>query len=145
MFRKLIALALIGGGVAAAIKKLQQSESAAPSPEPFSTASGPAGGDEPAAAQPAAAEDLADVRPAQTEETVTSPMAGVGDEESVVPDVSADDTNVREEEDAAATEAGSIGGAPDPATADTDPSMRPVHEGSGDDPETFETTEDQGR
>jgi hypothetical protein len=30
-------------------------------------------------------------------------------------------------------------------TADVDPELRPVVEGAGDAPETFETTEDQGR
>lgn len=124
----------------------KRTEATTSSPEPFSTASGPAGGDQAAGAQPAAPEDLAEARPGQTEQTATAPVAGAGDEEqSVIPDVSSEDTVVREQEEAARTEAGSIGGTPDSATADTDPSMRPVQEGSGDDPETFETTEEQGR
>jgi NADH-quinone oxidoreductase subunit I len=47
---------------------------------------------------------------------------------------------------AAAAEAGAIGGDPDTVTVEQPtPEMRPVVEGSGDAPETFETTEDQGR
>lgn len=160
--RKLIALALVGAGIAAVLKK--RAEATTSSPEPSAAASGPAGGDQaagaapaggdrPAGAQPEAAapppaapEDLAEVRSGQTEATIQAPIPGAGgDEEAVVPDVSDEDTVVREQEEAARTEAGSIGGAPDAATADTDPSMRPVYEGSGDAPETFEATEDQGR
>ena len=60
-------------------------------------------------------------------------------------DVSPDDPLVRQQENAAAAEAGSIGGQADSVTADVDPEMRPVVEGSGDAEETFEETEDQGR
>ena len=136
MLRKLIALALIGAGIAAAVKKSQQSGGTpAPSPEPFGASSGAP-----------AAEDLADVRPGQTEATIQAPIAGAGgDEEAAIPDVSDEDPAVREQEQAAASDAGSIGGAPDASTADTDPSMRPVYEGSGDAPETFEATDEQGR
>ena len=126
--RKLIALTLVGAGIAAVLKK--RAEATTSSPEP---------------AQPAPS-DLAEARPAQTDDTIAKPVAGAGDEQqSVIPDVSSEDTVVREQEEAARTEAGSIGGTPDSATADTDPSMRPVQEGSGDDPETFEATEEQGR
>ena len=83
MFRKLIALSLIGAGVAAALKKRSQSEAAAPQSSTPSAA--PSGG------------------------------------------------------------AGSIGGEADTVAADVDPEMRPVYEGSGGDPETFETTDEQGR
>jgi hypothetical protein len=52
---------------------------------------------------------------------------------------------VREQEEAAAADAASIGGAPDTTTADAPPEMRPVVEGAGDSQETFEATEEQGR
>jgi hypothetical protein len=156
MLRKLIALALIGGGIAAAVKKAQQSGASSSSAEPFGASSGPAGGEQPAgagetgAAAAAAPEpepdDLADVRSGQTEATIQQPIPGAGgDEQAVIPDVSADDAVVREQEQAAAADAGSIGGDGNPSTADTDPSMRPVYEGSGDAPETFEATDEQGR
>jgi hypothetical protein len=65
--------------------------------------------------------------------------------EAVTPDTSADDPLVRQQENAASAEAGSIGGPADTVTADVDPEMRPVVEGSGDAEETFEATEDEGR
>jgi hypothetical protein len=65
--------------------------------------------------------------------------------EGAVPDTSAADPLVREQEAAAAAAAGSIGGQADTVTAEADPAMRPVVEGSGDAEETFEQTEDQGR
>jgi hypothetical protein len=63
----------------------------------------------------------------------------------VVPDTSADDPLVREQEDAARADAAAIGGSADTVTAAVEPEMRPVVEGSGDAPETFEATEDEGR
>ncbi len=68
-------------------------------------------------------------------------------EGAVMPDVSDDDPLVREAENAAAADAGSIGGNVDQmAIRDesfpTDPEMRPVVEGAGDEnQETFETRE----
>jgi len=156
MFRKLIALGLIGGAIAAVIKRRSGSDStdSAPSPAPSTsvdpTSVDPAS-DEPAApteqqADDQSADDLAEVRSGQTEQTIEAPIAGVGDDEtSVIPDTSDDDPLVRQQESAAAADAGSIGGDPDTVTADVDPEMRPVVEGAGDAPETFETTEEQGR
>jgi hypothetical protein len=68
-------------------------------------------------------------------------------EGAVMPDTSADDPLVREAEKAAAGDAGAIGGnADEMAAADesfpTDPEMRPVVEGAGDEnEETFEVRE----
>lgn len=68
-------------------------------------------------------------------------------EDVVMPDTSADDPLVREATNAAAADAGSIGGNVDElAAADpsfpTDPAMRPMIEGAGDEnEETFETRE----
>jgi hypothetical protein len=134
MFRKLIALALLAAGIAAAIKKAQQSDAVTSSAGPFS---------EPV--EPAAAEDLAEVREGQTQDTVESPVVGPDGEEAVIPDVSHDDPLVQQEEKAAAEGGAAVGGEPDSATADVDPEMRPVYEGSGDAPETLETLEDEGR
>ncbi|HEX2127990.1 MAG TPA: hypothetical protein VHF58_02110 [Solirubrobacterales bacterium] len=147
MFRKLIALSLIGAGVAAALKKRNEAASASGADAGGGAAgageAAPAGGGAP---QTADADDLAQVRAGQTEATIEAPIAGAGgDEQAAIPDVSDDDPIVREQEQAAAEDAGSIGGPADSATADTDPAMRPVYEGSGGDQETFETTEDQGR
>lgn len=92
------------------------------------------------------ASDLAAVRPGQTEATIEAPIAGAGgDEQAAIPDISDEDPLVRQQENAAAADAASIGGTADSATADTDPEMRPVYEGSGGDTETFETTDEQGR
>ncbi|HEX8649088.1 MAG TPA: hypothetical protein VF715_19505 [Thermoleophilaceae bacterium] len=182
--RKLIALALIAGGVAAALKKRSQSAESdsggsTPSPAPSGGATAASaetsatappdekssdqggdpqaadqGGDAPGTDQPSEVqgaspqdtEDLQQVRAGQTEATIEAPIAGVGgDEEAVIPDVSADDPLVREQEAAAAAAAGAVGGEADTVTADVDPEMRPVYEGSGGEPETFETTEEQGR
>jgi hypothetical protein len=146
MLRKLIALALIAAGVAAALKKRSQSAETgtggtASSPAP-STDATPATGNAPAAD----VEDLQEVRAGQTEATIQAPIAGAGgDEEAVIPDVSDDDPLVREQEAAAAQAAGAVGGEADTVTADVDPEMRPVYEGSGGEPETLETTEEQGR
>jgi hypothetical protein len=145
MFRKLIALSLIGAGVAAALKKRGQSSAGSSEAAAPKTAA-------PEAAAPAAAapspepSDLADVRPGQTEATIEAPIAGAGgDEQAVIPDVSDEDALVRQQENAAAADAGSIGGTADTVAADVDPEMRPVYEGSGGDTETFETTDEQGR
>ena len=128
MFRKLIALAVVAGGVAAWLAKKRGGDVVEVPPAPT------------------APEQVADARPDQPEQAAQEPIAGAGDqEESVIPDVSADDPLVREQEQAAAADAGSIGGEADTVTADTDPAMRPVVEGAGDAPETFESTEDQGR
>jgi hypothetical protein len=167
MFRKLIALALLAAGIAAAIKKRGESEATAPSPAPSSE---PAATSEPAAEQPQPAEaaepeaaepeadepteqqadepdleDLAEVRSGQTEDTVESPVVGPDGEEAVIPDVSDDDPLVRQQENAAAADAASIGGEADTVTADVDPELRPVYEGSGDAPETLEKLEEEGR
>jgi hypothetical protein len=135
MFRKLTVLALLGGAVAYLLKNRGGGgqESAMPSTSQAQPQTTP---------DPT---DLAEVRPAQTQDTVETPAIGVDGEESVIPDVSADDPLVREQEAAAAEDAGSIGGDADTVTADVDPEMRPVVEGSGDAEETFERTEDQGR
>lgn len=145
MLRKLIALALIAAGIAAALKKRSQAAEtgtggAASSPAP------PAGAPEPVAETDARAEDLQEVRAGQTEATIEAPIAGAGgDEEAVVPDVSDEDPLVREQEAAAAQDAGAVGGEVDSVTGDVDPEMRPVYEGSGGEPETLETTDEQGR
>ncbi|HEX8742250.1 MAG TPA: hypothetical protein VF712_03865 [Thermoleophilaceae bacterium] len=153
MLRKLIALALLAGGIAVALRKRADSSGgSAPAPEPYTPSQQPVGGPEqPAGSEQTAdaggdADDLAQVRAGQTEATIEAPIAGVGDDEqSAIPDVSDDDPLVREQEQAAAADAGSIGGDPDTVTADADPEMRPVVEGAGDAPETFETTDEQGR
>jgi hypothetical protein len=68
-------------------------------------------------------------------------------EGAVMPDTSADDPLVREAEDAAVADAGSIGGNVDQMAIQdesfpTDPAARPVVEGAGDEnEETFETRE----
>ena len=116
--RKLILLAL---GAAAAWWWFNRDSEAAPAPP------SPAPGGMPAQ----------DIR--------TNQPAGAGTGEGVVPDTSADDPLVREQENAAAAEAGSVGGPADTITSEVDEEMRPVVEGSGDAEETFEQTEDQGR
>jgi hypothetical protein len=148
MIRKLIALSLIGAGVAAALKKRADSGSAATDAGTSASSPAPSGGATAASeeATEASASDLAEVRPGQTEATIEAPIAGAGgDEQAAIPDVSDEDPLVRQQENAAAADAASIGGTADSATADTDPEMRPVYEGSGGDPETFETTDEQGR
>ena len=150
MLRKLIALALVGAGIAAVVIKRRGGGGSAPTSA--SEQETPATGYAPQADAPQAAEekstadDLAEVRSGQTEATIEAPIAGAGgDEQAVIPDVSDDDPLVREAEAGAAAAAGSIGGEADSVTADVDPEMRPVYEGSGSEPETFETTEEQGR
>ena len=151
--RKLIALALIAAGIAAALKKRNEaaetasagSGGAAPSPAPSGGATGAKTEADPKA-EPAAETDLQQVRSGQTEATIEAPIAGAGgDEEAVIPDVSDEDPLVREQEQAAAQDAAAVGGEADSVTADVEPEMRPVYEGSGAEPETLETTEEQGR
>jgi hypothetical protein len=152
--RKLIVLAL-GGAAAAYVIKSRGGQPAAAGPGASGYAPGPEPGAEapaveevepgPAEAQAAEAatadtaesEALADVRSDQPEGAPTG--------EGVVPDTSDEDPLVRQQEAAAGAEAGSVGGPADSVTADVDPEMRPVVEGSGDAEETFEETEDQGR
>jgi hypothetical protein len=139
--RKLILLAL--GGAAAAYVLKSRGEQAAATPSAGGYAPAP---DSAPAAQVPAVDTTADTvesdaidpdaRFDQTEHAATG--------EGVVPDTSDDDPLVRQAENAAAAQAGSIGGEPDTVTADADPEMRPVVEGSGDAEETFEETEDQG-
>ncbi|HEX8054753.1 MAG TPA: hypothetical protein VF517_17325 [Thermoleophilaceae bacterium] len=150
MFRKLSLLALLGGATAFLLKKRsggggQEAQQSAPMPS-TSSAQAPDVQVNEQQAPDTTAEDLAEVRPAQTEETIEAPIAGIGDDEqAVIPDISNDDQLVREQEAAAAADAGSIGGDADTVTADAPEEMRPVVEGAGDAPETFETTDEQGR
>jgi hypothetical protein len=141
--RKLIALALVAAGIAAVLKKRSQpaetgaGEEATPSPAPSAGAQTRPKSD---------AENLQEVRSGQTEATIEAPVAGTGgDGEAVIPDVSDDDPLVREQESAAAHDAGAVGGEADSVTGDLDPEVRPVYEGSGGEPETLETTDEQGR
>ena len=78
-------------------------------------------------------------------EQASAPPTGVGD--AVVPDTSAEDPLVRNEEKLAAAEASEVGGGePEPLPPDVEPELRPVVEGAGDAEETFEQEiEDQGR
>lgn len=146
--RKLIVLALGGAAAAYALK----SRGGQPAPG-GSSASGYAPGPESGAEAPAVGEvkpgpDEERAREAATADTVESEAVApeTSTEETVAPDTSADDPLVRQQESAAAAEAGSIGGPADTVTADVDPEMRPVVEGSGDAEETFEQqTEDEGR
>jgi hypothetical protein len=155
--RKLILLAL--GGAAAAYVMKSRGEQATATPQ----ASGYAPGPESAAEAPAVEEVSPGPQEAQAEEAAVDVTADTAETdaidpsvrfdqtenaptgEGVVPDTSADDPLVRQAEDAAAAQAGSIGGDPDTVTADADPEMRPVVEGSGDAEETFEETQEQGR
>ena len=146
--RKLLLLAL--GGAAAAYVIKSRGQQAAPSPASGGTGYEP--GPEAAAATPAVEEvepTPADerVEDAAAAEATPDPAATAETVESdpVVPDTAADDPLVQEQEDAAAAEAAAIGGEPDTVTADADPEVRPVVEGSGDAEETFEQTEDEGR
>jgi hypothetical protein len=151
--RKMIFLAL-GGAAAAYLMKKRGGQAEAPTPAATDYAPAPSG---------APAED---VTPDADAETVDAPAAdtaaetavtaesdalrsdqlsGASTGEGVVPDTSADDPVVQEQENAAAAEAGDIGGEADTVTADVEPEMRPVVEGAGDAEETFEQTEEQGR
>jgi hypothetical protein len=126
MFRKLTFLALLGAAVAYVLKQR--------------------GGTVDEVQPPAPTPDTAAARPDQPEQAAQEPIEGAGgEEESVIPDTSADDPLVREQENAARADAAAIGGEADTVTAEVEPAMRPVVEGGGDAPETFETTEDQGR
>jgi hypothetical protein len=156
MFRKLTTLALLGGAVAFLLKKRSgqdaqpmTSTSATQPPdvqvnEQEAAPVQPSDQAEPQAAEQAA-EDLAEVRSGQTQDTVETPALDADGEQAAMPDVSDDDPLVREQEAAAAADAGSIGGEADTVTADAPEEMRPVVEGAGDAPETFETTDEQGR
>jgi len=118
MLRKLITLGLLGAGIAYVLRMREH------------------GAAEQASAPPTGA---APVRPDQPS------GAGVGD--AVVPDTSAEDPLVRNEEKLAAAEASEVGGGePEPLPPDVEPELRPVVEGAGDAEETFEQEiEDQGR
>ena len=126
MFRKLTLLALAGAVIAWLLKDRSGAEVYETTPAP-------------------APESVAEVRDDQPASKAEEPPAGPDDEPAVIPDTSADDPLVQEQEDAAAAEAAEIGGGADTVTADVDPELRPVVEGSGDAEETFEATEDEGR
>jgi hypothetical protein len=142
--RKLMFLALAGGAAAYFLKNRDQQSA------PSAATAG--GGFEPTPAD-THAEEVAEAEATPEEAAVAEPDAPAEPEatadtvesDAVVPDTSADDPVVRQQENAAAAEAADIGGEPDTVTADADPEMRPVIEGSGDAAETFEETEDQGR
>lgn len=72
-----------------------------------------------------------------------SPSTTTVDSDVVIPDMSADDPLVREQTNAAASEAGAIGGTPAPPPGDTegmsnDPATRAAEEASGESYEGFE-------
>jgi len=115
MFRKLTLLALTGAVIAWLLKQRSGEDLYETTP-----------------AAPAATET-----PASAEDTVET--------DAVVPDTSADDPLVREQEDAAAAEAAEVGGKAGAAPAEVEPELRPVVEGSGDAPEVLEALEDEGR
>jgi predicted membrane-bound mannosyltransferase len=118
MFRKLIFLALVGAGVAYVMR--QRSE----------------------------AGQLVETTPAPapSPEAEAAATAVTTESDAVVPDTSAGDPLVQEQEDAAAEEAAAIGGEPDTVTAEVSEEMRPVVEGSGDSEETLEKgVEEEGR
>lgn len=137
--RKLILLALVGAAVYAIKSRRSEGAPASYSPTPGASGGAPAAGATApaAAATEPAGDDLAELRSDQLEGAPTG--------DGVVPDTSDDDPLVRQQEAAAAAEAGSLGGPADSVTADVEPEMRPVVEGSGDAEETFEKTEDEGR
>jgi hypothetical protein len=132
MFRKLTFLALVGGAVAYFLKQRSAGELTETTPAPQQAAAATA--EPPREAATTAAAEAATADTAETEA-----IGQNGGEEA------ADDPLVQEQEAAAAAEAASIGGDADTVTADVEPEMRPVVEGSGDAEETFESTEDQGR
>jgi hypothetical protein len=157
--RKLIVLAL-GGAAAAYALKSRGGQPAPVGPSASDYAPGPESGAEaPAVEEVAPGPDEARAQETATADTVeTEAVApeglaefrsdqpeGAPTGEGAIPDTSAEDPLVRQQEAAAAAEAGSIGGPADTVTADVEPEMRPVVEGSGDAEETFEETEDQGR
>ena len=142
--RKLILLALGGAAVAYVIKsRREQDDAVAPSATGYAPAD--------SGAEQAAASATADTVESDTVSAAPDPEArfdqveGAPTGEGAVPDTSAEDPLVRQQENAAAAEAGAVGGPADTAAADVSPEMRPVVEGSGDAEETFEETEDQGR
>lgn len=139
--RKLMILAL--GGAAAAYVIRNRSQQAAPASGPSATDFAP--GPEAAAEHPVTETVSPGTEEHQAEAAAVDVTADTVESEAVTPDTSADDPLVREQENAAAAQAASIGGEADTVTADEDPAMRPVNEGSGDAEETFEATEDQGR
>ena len=153
--RKLILLALGGAAVAYLIKsRAAQGEAATPSTTGYApSAEAPSAGA--AAAAPGAdaptADSTADTAESEAVPAQPDPEARFDQTENAptgegaIPDTSDEDPLVREQEQAAAAEAGSVGGPADTATASVEPEMRPVVEGSGDAEETFEETEDQGR
>jgi hypothetical protein len=168
MFRKLIALALAAGGIAAILKRRSSGDDtyetrpASPQTAATETAEAPAERATTEAAASATADtaeteaigappadgpsDIAEIRGDQPESVALSNPTGPDGDEAVIPDISDDDPLVREAEAAAASDAGSIGGDADTVTAEQPPpEMRPVVEGAGDAQETFESTEDQGR
>lgn len=102
--------------------------------QPPAEPGGPPSDDSPMKTASSVASDPAD-------ELATPEREPPGD--AVMPDTSDDDPLVRQQEKAAAADAGSIGGNVDELAQNEpgfpeDPEMRPVIEGSGDDEETFE-------
>ena len=128
MLRKLTFLALVGGAIAYVLKQRSSAgelTETTPAPAPRTVPPEP--------------------RPASPEAEAAS-TADTTESDAVVPDTSAEDPLVREQEDAAAAEAAKIGGSADTVTAEVEPEMRPVVEGSGDDEETLEKgVEEEGR
>lgn len=155
--RKLIILALGGAAAAYVMKNRGDQSVAAPAgggyaPGPESAAEAPAVEEiKPGAAEEQAEAAAVDTTADTAESDAIDPAVRFDQTENaptgegVVPDTSDDDPLVRQQENAAAAEAGSVGGPADTVTADADPEMRPVVEGSGDAEETFEETQDQGR
>jgi len=140
--RKLILLVLAGAAIAYLIRSRAEPQPAWSAPEPVP--GGHAPGPESAPEAPATEEVTPGPEEAQAEK-IAAGEADTVETEAVVPDTSADDPLVRQQEDAAAGEAGEIGGPADTVAEDSDPEMRPVVEGSGDAEETFERTEEEGR
>ena len=148
--RKLIFLAL-GGAAAAYFMKKRGGQAEAPTPAATDYAPSPAGAPAEDVTPDAGAETVAapvvdaTAETAETDALRSDQLSGASTGEGVVPDTSADDPVVQEQENAAAAEAAGIGGDADTVTGDVEPEMRPVVEGSGDAEETFEQTEEQGR
>ena len=148
-------LAILGAAGAAAAYFLKQKQGsdegfgAASSGTGTGTAAPPESVGDDAAAGTGTAETLKESGEAQETETSAAPEGDEGAQattvsEVVMPDTSADPL-VREQENAAAAEAGAIGGTPetlqssdaDPAREPIDPAMRPVIEGAGEEHETL--------
>ena len=138
--RKLILLGLAGAVIAYVIKSRGEQEAVVPS----ATAYAP-GPEDPATSATADTVESEAVPREPDPEARFDQAEGAPTGEGAVPDTSDEDPLVRQQESAAAAEAGAVGGPADTATADVSPEMRPVVEGSGDAQETFEETEDQGR